>query len=70
MTEAELTLTVEVEESPVQRYRRWYESRPLWWRTWQRGWWAWEVCLSKLTGRKHPKERILEQAADKASART
>ncbi len=65
MTEAELT--VEVEESPDQRYRRLYESMPLWWRTWQRGWWAWEVCLSKLTGRKPPMQRILDQANEDAS---
>lgn len=53
--------------NPVERFKRFYASQPLWWRIWQRSWWCWEVGLYKLTGRKHPMERIMDQTRDEAS---
>ncbi len=53
--------------NPAERYKRFYNSQPRWWRIWQDIWWCWEVGLSKLTGREHPVKRIIDQANEDAS---
>ncbi len=54
--------------TPMERYERWWNFRPWWWRLWQMAWTRLAMLRYRLVGGQHPIEDALDRmfkAADR-----